>query len=40
VESVRLDPDLKRDLLLRAAKDGVSVSDVIRDALRLYVRAG
>jgi hypothetical protein len=40
VESVRLDPDLKRDLLLRAAKDGVSVSDVIRDALRLYVKAG
>jgi hypothetical protein len=26
VESVRLDPELKRDLLLRAAKDGVSVT--------------
>ncbi len=40
VESVRLDPDLKRDLLLRAAKDGVSVSEVIRQALRAYVKAG
>lgn len=39
VESVRLDPELKRDLLLRAAKDGVSVSEVIRDALRKYVKA-
>ncbi|HEU5033533.1 MAG TPA: ribbon-helix-helix domain-containing protein [Mycobacteriales bacterium] len=39
VESVRLDPELKRDLLLRAAKDGVSVSEVIRDALRQYIRA-
>ena len=40
VESVRLDPDLKRDLLLRAAKDGISVSEAIRKALRLYVQAG
>ncbi|MDX6217097.1 MAG: hypothetical protein QOG99_2681 [Frankiales bacterium] len=32
VESVRLDPDLKRDLLLRAAAEGTSVSDVIRRA--------
>lgn len=39
VESVRLDPDLKRDLLLRAARDGVSVSETIRNALRLYVQA-
>jgi len=39
VESVRLDPELKRDLLLRAAKDGVSVSEVIRQALRDYVKA-
>jgi len=39
VESVRLDPELKRDLLLRAAKDGVSVSEVIRQALRNYVKA-
>lgn len=40
VESVRLDPDLKRMLLLRASKDGVSVSEVIREALRSYVCAG
>ena len=39
VESVRLDPELKRELLLRAAQDGVSVSDVIRRALREYVEA-
>lgn len=40
VESVRLDPELKRELLLRASKDGISVSEVIREALRTYVRAG
>lgn len=40
VESVRLDPELKRDLLLRAARDGISVSEVIRQALRQYVKAG
>lgn len=39
VESVRLDPELKKELLLRASKDGVSVSEVIREALRSYVRA-
>lgn len=39
VESVRLDPELKRDLLLRAAAEGASVSDVIRRALREYVQA-
>lgn len=39
VESVRLDPELKRELLLRAAKDGISMSEVIRQALRDYVRA-
>jgi hypothetical protein len=39
VESVRLDPELKRDLLLRAAAEGVSVSEVIRRALRDYVQA-
>jgi hypothetical protein len=39
VESVRLDPELKRDLLLRADKDGISVSEVIRQALRTYVEA-
>ena len=40
VESVRLDPELKRDLLLRASENGVSVSEAIREALRRYVRAG
>ena len=39
VESVRLDPELKRDLLLRADRDGISVSEVIREALRAYVHA-
>lgn len=39
VESVRLDPELKKQLLLRASKDGVSISEVIRKALRNYVRA-
>ena len=39
VESVRLDPELKRDLLLRAARDKVSVSELIRVALREYVKA-
>lgn len=39
VESVRLDPELKRDLLLRAAEDHVSVSELIRTALRQYVKA-
>ena len=39
VESVRLDPELKRELLLRASRDGVSVSEVIREALRTYVQA-
>lgn len=39
VESVRLDPELKRDLILRAAQEQVSVSEVIRRALREYVKA-
>ncbi|MBI4729394.1 MAG: ribbon-helix-helix protein, CopG family [Acidobacteria bacterium] len=39
VESVRLDPELKRDLLLRAAEEHISVSEVIRRALRRYVKA-
>jgi hypothetical protein len=30
---------LKRELLLRADKDGISVSEVIRQALRSYVEA-
>lgn len=39
VESVRLDPELKRDLILRAAEEKISVSEVIRRALREYVKA-
>ncbi|MGH3181424.1 MAG: ribbon-helix-helix protein, CopG family [Streptosporangiaceae bacterium] len=38
VESVRLDPDLKRALLVRAAKEHVSVSEVIRRAIGEYLR--
>lgn len=39
VESVRLEPELKRDLLLRAVEEHISVSEVIRRALREYLRA-
>jgi hypothetical protein len=39
VESVRLDPELKRDLLLRAAEEHTSVSEIIRSAVRQYLRA-
>jgi hypothetical protein len=39
VESVRLDPDLKRELLLRAARDHTSVSEVIRRAIGEYLYA-
>ncbi|HET8931560.1 MAG TPA: CopG family transcriptional regulator [Acidimicrobiales bacterium] len=37
VESVRLDPDLKQQLAARARQDDVSVSDVIREALRRHL---
>lgn len=40
VESVRLDPELKRELLLRAAEERSSVSEVIRRAIGQYLRAG
>ncbi len=39
VESVRLGPELKRDLLLRAAEEHVSVSEAIRRAIGQYLRA-
>ncbi len=39
VESVRLDPELKERLARRAEVDGVPVSEVIRDALRLHLDA-
>jgi len=37
--SVRLDPELKRALLIRAAKEHVSVWEVIRRAIGEYLRA-
>jgi len=40
VESVRLDPELKRELLLRAAEQQISVSEAIRRAIGQYLRAG
>jgi predicted HicB family RNase H-like nuclease len=39
VESVRLDPELKRDLLLHAAEQQISVSEAIRRAIGEYLRA-
>ena len=39
VESVRLEPELRRELLLRAAAEHTSVSEVIRAAVRQYLRA-
>jgi predicted transcriptional regulator len=38
VESVRLDPETKQQLAERAERDGTSVSDVIREALRRYLQ--
>ena len=39
VESMRLDPELKRDLLMRAAEERISVSEAIRRAIGQYLRA-
>ena len=39
VESVRLDPELKRALLIRAGQEHVSVSEVIRRAIGEYLQA-
>jgi hypothetical protein len=36
---VHLDPELKRDLLLRDSEDGVSVSETIAEPLRRNVQA-
>jgi Arc/MetJ-type ribon-helix-helix transcriptional regulator len=35
---VRLDPELKDQLIDRAERDGTSTSDVIREALRRYLQ--
>ncbi len=40
VESVRLDPELSEALHDRAERDGRTNSDVIREALRRYLKAG
>ena len=39
VESVRLDPELRRELLERARADGTTTSEVIREALRRFLHA-
>jgi len=39
VESVRLDPELRRALAERAERDQESTSSVIRNALRQYLEA-
>lgn len=39
VESVRLDPALKEQLVRRAEDEGVPVSEVIRQALRQHLEA-
>ena len=39
VESVRLDPGLRVETAERAAAEGVSVSEIIRRALRQYLRS-
>ncbi|MCL4446010.1 MAG: ribbon-helix-helix domain-containing protein [Actinobacteria bacterium] len=39
VESVRLDPDLREETIERASEEGVSVSEIVRRALREYLRS-
>jgi hypothetical protein len=39
VESVRLDPELRRQLTDRAEADGTTASELIREALRQFLRA-
>jgi len=39
VESVRLDPELRQELVQRAQTDGTTTSEVIREALRTFLRA-
>ena len=39
VESVRRDPELRRQLLQRAEADGTTPSELIREALRRYLEA-
>jgi hypothetical protein len=37
VESVRLDPELRQELLARAESEGTTTSELIREALRQYL---
>lgn len=39
VESVRLGPELRQELVERARNDGTSTSEVIREALRRFLHA-
>lgn len=39
VESVRLDPELRRQLTERAQAEGTTPSELIREALRRYLHA-
>ena len=39
VESVRLDPELQQQLVARAREQGTTTSEVIREALRKFLRA-
>lgn len=39
VESVRLDPELRAELLQRARSEGTTPSEVIREALRRFLHA-
>jgi uncharacterized protein (DUF4415 family) len=39
VESVRLDPELRDQLLERARADGTTTSELIREALRRFLEA-
>jgi hypothetical protein len=39
VESVRLDPELRSELLERARSEGTTTSEIIREALRRFLHA-
>lgn len=39
VESVRLDPELRDELQQRARSEGTTTSEIIREALRRFLRA-
>ena len=39
VESVRLDPELRGELLERARSEGTTTSEIIREALRRFLHA-